>query len=209
MHVRLMRREDISQVTTIDREVFPTDWPPTNFSKEIENRLAIYVVVTENPPPASPLPPAPRSSFFDRFISVFSNREKPPVVQENPVIGYAGMWMLADEAHVMSLASTLQHRRQGIGEALLFAIFDIAGYHHARVVTLEVRESNLTAQNLYIKFGFRNVGTRVGYYLDNKEDAIIMTTDYIGSADVQTRLQALKNEMVARRGKITFDLFRT
>ena len=49
MYVRLMRRGDIDQVARIDREAFPTEWPPTNFARELENRLAYYIVACEDP----------------------------------------------------------------------------------------------------------------------------------------------------------------
>jgi len=209
MHVRLMQRQDITQVVKIDREVFPTDWPPTNFSKEIDNRLALYLVVTENPPPACTSPTIkPRPGFLARLKSVFVKPPETTLNPENPVIGYAGMWILADEAHVMSIASGLEHRRQGIGEALMLAIFELARQHKARVVTLEVRVSNDIAQRLYIKFGFKNVGLRKGYYIDNREDAIIMTTDYLESEEAKHQLGVLWDEFAGRYGQTTFDLDR-
>jgi ribosomal-protein-alanine N-acetyltransferase len=209
MHVRMMKRQDVTQVVKIDREVFPTDWPPTNFSKEMDNRLALYLVVTENP--ELPHPPAeakPQTGFFDRLKSLFREPVEVPVNNDNPVMGYAGIWILADEAHVMSIASRMEHRRRGIGEALLLAIFDLANQHKARVVTLEVRVSNIVAQRLYIKFGFKNVGIRKGYYLDNKEDAFIMTTDYLDSQEVESRLKSLWEELKVKRDNVTFDLDR-
>jgi [ribosomal protein S18]-alanine N-acetyltransferase len=209
MHVRLMQRQDITQVVKIDREVFPTDWPPTNFSKEIDNRLALYLVATENPPPACVSSQIkPRQSFYNHLKSLFVKPVATPSNPENPVLGYAGIWILADEAHVMSIASGLEHRRRGIGEALLLAIFELAKQHRARVITLEVRVSNIIAQKLYIKFGFKNVGIRKGYYLDNREDAIIMTTDYLESEDLQKRLGALWDEFTTSHGQTTFDLDR-
>jgi len=207
MHVRLMRRQDIARVVSLDREVFPTDWPPTNFAKELDNRLASYIVATENPPPPIPvtLPPQPKTLSV-RLKSLFSKSVEPPVIAEDPVLGYAGVWILADEAHIMSIASGPEVRRRGVGEALLLAIFDLARQHKARVVTLEVRVSNKVAQNLYTKFGFNIMGTRKGYYLDNREDATIMTTDYLESVEVQNRLQILKNEFALKYGQLTFDL---
>jgi len=209
MYVRLMRRQDVAQVSQIDREAFPTDWPPTNFGRELENRLAYYIVACDNPPlavsgnPSSP-PRQKPSGFLARLKSFFSGSDEIIIVTEDRIVGYAGMWILADEAHIMSIASRYGFRRKGVGEALLFALFDLAQMHKARVLTLEVRVSNSVAQNLYIKYGFKQAGIRKGYYLDNKEDALIMTTEYIGARDFQERLQKLKEEHNRKWGETVY-----
>ncbi len=210
MYIRLMRRSDVAQVAQIDREAFPTDWPPTNFARELENRLAYYIVVTEgnSPPP----PPPPRSlpdrpeGFLARLKRALSVHEDAPPEIEGQILGYAGMWILADEAHIMSIASRQEARHTGVGEALLTALIDLAQRHKARVVTLEVRISNTIAQNLYEKYGFQKVGTRKGYYLDNKEDALIMTTDNINSPAFQERLRQLRAAHLATRGPTVYDV---
>lgn len=90
------------------------------------------------------------------------------------VIGYAGMWVLIDEAHVTNIAVHPDFRRRGIGEKLLKELITRAASRGARRLTLEVRPSNEAAQRLYTKFGFEPKGVRKGYYTDNREDAIIM-----------------------------------
>jgi ribosomal-protein-alanine N-acetyltransferase len=92
------------------------------------------------------------------------------------VLGYAGMWVILDEAHVTTIAVDPLHRRRRIGERLLVALIDEAMRRGARWVTLEVRKSNLGAQALYRKYGFKDIGIRKGYYSDNREDAIVMWT---------------------------------
>ena len=186
--VRLMHRQDISQVTEIDHDAFPTEWPPTNFPRELENKLAYYIVVydTKDTSPQSDPKPAGREiqpGFLDRVRKIFSRTQIPK--EESPeevsILGYAGMWIMADEAHVTSIASHKEHRHQGIGETLLISLVELAIVKHARIVTLEARVSNQVAQNLYYKFNFDKLGVRKAYYLDNKEDAVIMSTEYIGS----------------------------
>ena len=99
------------------------------------------------------------------------------------VVGYAGMWLMADEAHITTFAVDPLWRRRRIGERLLLAMLDLAISRQAREVTLEVRLSNVPARRLYEKYGFRPVGLRPNYYSDNGEDALIMTTDQLeGSA---------------------------
>lgn len=92
------------------------------------------------------------------------------------IVGYTGMWVILDEAHVTTIAVDPRYRRQHIGERLLVALLDEAMRRGARWVTLEVRKSNYGAQALYRKYGFKEIGIRRGYYSDNREDAIVMWT---------------------------------
>lgn len=90
------------------------------------------------------------------------------------VIGYAGMWVVIDEAHVTNIAVHPEYRGRGIGEQLLSELFVRAKARGARRMTLEVRPSNAVARHLYEKHGFVARGLRKGYYSDTGEDAIIM-----------------------------------
>ena len=93
------------------------------------------------------------------------------------VIGYAGIWLMVDEAHITTFAVLPAYRRRGIGGLLLCELMDLAADLGATVATLEVRLSNTSARRLYQQFGFRPVGVRPRYYSDNGEDALIMTTE--------------------------------
>ena len=110
------------------------------------------------------------------------------------------MWLLADEAHITSIASHKDHRRQGIGEALLISLIEMAIAKKARIITLEARVSNQIAQNLYYKFSFDKLGMRKAYYLDNKEDAVIMSTEYIGSPSFQEKFTQVKKVCLQKWG---------
>ncbi len=110
------------------------------------------------------------------------------VARENGrVAGYVGIWIILDEGHVTNLAVHPDFRRQGIGEQLMLAIMAYARSRGARRITLEVRVSNLVAQNLYRKLGFVSVGTRPGYYHDNGEDAVIMWRNEDAATDRRAR----------------------
>jgi len=206
--VRFMRRQDIPQVTEIDREAFPNEWPPTNFARELVNKLAYYVVAYEtqqaDPKPANkPALEGGTSGFLNRLQNLFSRRQTPQDTsseKEPQILGYAGMWIMADEAHITSIASNKNQRHQGIGEGLLICLIEMAMKYQARIVTLEVRVSNQTAQNLYYKFGFDNLGNRKGYYLDNKEDAVIMSTEYIGSPSFREKFTQVKKAFLQKWG---------
>jgi len=208
-----MHRQDISQVTEIDHDAFPTEWPPTNFPRELENKLAYYIVVydTKDTSPQSDPKPAGREiqpGFLDRVRKIFSRTQIPKEesLEEVSILGYAGMWIMADEAHVTSIASHKEHRHQGIGETLLISLVELAIVKHARIVTLEARVSNQVAQNLYYKFNFDKLGVRKAYYLDNKEDAVIMSTEYIGSPSFREKLSKVKQAYFQKFGTFTNQL---
>lgn len=112
--------------------------------------------------------------------------------REEIVVGYAGMWVVLDEAHITTIAVDPPQRGQGIGEGLLIAMIEQAGERGARWMQLEVRRSNAVAQALYRKYGFRDVGVRRNYYSDNGEDAIVMWTGNIWEQAFRDRYEDLK-----------------
>ena len=117
------------------------------------------------------------------------------------IVGFAGIWLLVDEAHVTTFATRRSWRRQGIGERLLLALLDLARNRGAHAATLEVRPSNIAARRLYEKYGFMVVGIRPRYYSDDNEDALIMTTDPLDGPAMHDRLARLRAE-VSRRPDI-------
>jgi ribosomal-protein-alanine N-acetyltransferase len=93
------------------------------------------------------------------------------------VVGMIVVWLIVDEAHVATIATHPDFRRQGIGKNLLgYALRDLID-KGARSSFLEVRESNFAAQDMYHKFGYKESGRRRRYYKDNDEDAILMNLD--------------------------------
>jgi len=107
------------------------------------------------------------------------------------VVGYAGMWLMVDEAHVTTFAVLPLWRRSGIGGRLMVELVRLATELGARVATLEVRVSNIPARRLYQSFGFRPVGVRKRYYSDNGEDALIMNSAPLASTEMRSRLATL------------------
>ena len=95
-------------------------------------------------------------------------------LDDGEVIGYAGTWILDDEAQITNVAVEPDHRRKGVGMKLMDALIREAKKRGATRMTLEVRPSNTAALALYEKFGFVDCGRRPHYYLDNGEDAVIM-----------------------------------
>lgn len=208
-YVRRMRREDADQVLEIDREAFPTEWPPPNFRRELDNRLAHYIVAcrAEELVEEIPAPDPPRkglAGIVTRAKELFASSGPPETERsardEEFITGFAGFWAMADEAHITSIATRTVYQRQGIGELLLLSIIDLAARLKARMVTLEVRVSNTVAQRLYTKYGFSQVGVRRAYYSDNREDAVVMSTDNINSAAFQAHIRELKQAYQTRWG---------
>jgi ribosomal-protein-alanine N-acetyltransferase len=188
-----MCRDDIPQVTAIDREAFPTMWPPMNYHREMENQLAYYLVIAEAAPPTAALPqPYESGGLAGKVKEWLSNQSEN---RHEKVIGFAGFWMMAGEAHIISLAVKREWRRRGLGKLLLIELVDQAVKRQAEIVTLEVRVSNYEAQGLYLKHGFIGKGVRRAYYTDNREDALIMTLDDADSPDCCARFAAARRAL--------------
>ena len=90
------------------------------------------------------------------------------------VVGFVGVWIIAGEGDITNIAVSSKYRKLGIASNLLIKLFDVCKTFNCEDITLEVRASNIPAQNLYKKFNFKEEGIRKGYYSDNGEDAIIM-----------------------------------
>ena len=90
------------------------------------------------------------------------------------IVAMLVLWRIIDEAHIATIATHPDFRRQGIGERLMIVALLQAREEGARHVFLEVRAGNLAAQTLYKKYGFITTGVRPRYYKDNDEDAILM-----------------------------------
>ncbi len=99
--------------------------------------------------------------------------------EDEKLLGYAGSWLILEEAHLTNIAIDSDYHRCGIGEALLNAIVELCYQEEVKFITLEVRVSNVAVIGLYEKYGFQSLGTRKGYYQNNNEDALIMWTENI------------------------------
>jgi [ribosomal protein S18]-alanine N-acetyltransferase len=124
-----------------------------------------------------------------------------------PMAGYAGLWLMVDEAHVTTIGVHPDHRGHGAGELLFLGLIDIAQQMKATRLTLEVRVSNLGAQALYRKYGLEIAGIRRRYYSDNGEDAYIMWSEPLASPDFHARVAGLREQLADRmRGSFQLDL---
>jgi ribosomal-protein-alanine N-acetyltransferase len=193
---------DIPEVIEIERLSFSMTWPANSYKRELEqNRMARYVVARYEPGPGEP-PPPPRPKEVRRPfpLSLFPRPGERAGGEESglAVVGYGGLWLMVDEAHVTSVAVHPQFRSQGLGELLMLSLIDVSVRLQARYVTLEVRVGNAVARALYEKLGFHQTGIRPRYYTDNNEDAVVMWSDELHLPATRERLAALKRDLATR-----------
>lgn len=142
--VRMMTNEDIEQVCDIEKSSFPTPWSAFAFASELEDNQLACYCVIV------------------------------PEDEPKKVVGYCGMWVILDEAHITNIAILPDFRGNRLGEKLMVAMMGLARIKGAMNMTLEVRVSNTSAKRLYSRIGFKENGIRKKYYTDNNEDALIM-----------------------------------
>ena len=139
-----MRLDDLEEVLAIEAQGHPKPWTEKIFKEELEREWARLMVLRSE------------------------GREG------SKVVAFCNYWLVHDEVHLLNIATAREARRQGHGRDLLLHIIEVAKERSCRVVTLEVRESNVAAQTLYLSHGFQSVGVRPKYYADNREDAVVM-----------------------------------
>ena len=229
--IRPMEERDLAQVSEVEKDAFPEQFPPTSFRRELRNRMARYLTLVRSGDPThagqnrAGLPPLPNAPDADgvgppnangadsapgAFERLMSGARRMVWRRRNPswqpggelIAGFVGLWYITDEAHIVAIGVRSEYRGLGLGEALMIAAIEQAIQRGARVVTLEVRVSNHVAQNLYKKYGFTERGTRKGYYSDNREDALIMTSENLSDDACRAQLQRLAEAHETRWGAI-------
>ncbi|MDA8189736.1 MAG: ribosomal protein S18-alanine N-acetyltransferase [Dehalococcoidales bacterium] len=216
--VRPMEIDDIPEVTAIERQCFSMPWPANAYRRELrDNRLSRYIVAewVENEEArewqksalarkqqlheTAARGKSPVRRALEHLFQGLTRPEQEPWTVK--LAGYAGLWLMLDEAHVTTIAVRPSLRGHGLGELLFVGLTDLAMALGARYMTLEVRVSNIVAQNLYKKYGFHEEGIRKRYYSDNSEDALIMWSEPLGSASFQNRLADLKSALNKKLAK--------
>lgn len=173
LRFRPLSLEDLPALMAIEEQVFRMPWPASVYRRELTlNDQGLYYALELTEPV----------------------RLAPP----NTLLGYAGAWLLGDEAHLMTIAVAAGWQGLGLGEWLLLNLMDAVEAHGAQVMTLEVRIGNRRAIALYRRLRFRVAGRRRGYYADNLEDALIMTTPFLDEPQMLRR-RAQRRRLVSRR----------
>ncbi|MBA4179545.1 MAG: ribosomal-protein-alanine N-acetyltransferase [Anaerolinea sp.] len=135
------------------------------------------------------------ATAFERELT--QNRMARYVVLDtgSEIAGFGGIWLMVDEAHVVTVAVPPRYRRHGLGRLIVHGLVQLAQCEGMLDATLECRVSNTAARALYARYGFYEVGLRPRYYQDTQEDAVVMTTEPLASEPYQRRLQRLEEEL--------------
>lgn len=210
-----MTVDDVPEVSRVERRCFTNPWPASAYRRELQVPNQNYYVVLRDIDPsqvrdlsgvaaaepsngAAPERSMPRRTLlplaFGRKLGLAADEPVTPP----PILGFAGMWLAFDEAHITTIGIDPDVRGRGLGELLLVALFDEAFRRHTNWLTLEVRVSNTSAQALYQKYGFHEQGRRTRYYSDNNEDALIMWSGSLTDAEYQARIELLRDQLMAR-----------
>jgi ribosomal-protein-alanine N-acetyltransferase len=123
--------------------------------------------------------PWPRQAFADELARPWARLEILRHRATGRVVAFCNYWVVADEVHILNVAVRPEERRRGLAARLVSHMVEQAKRGKARVLSLEVRVSNLAALGLYRRFGFRDVGRRPRYYADNGEDALLMDLELV------------------------------
>ena len=141
-----MRPADLDEVLEIERLSHRSPWPRQVFIEELSRDWAHLIVLKE------------RRAGAAGMVAV----------------GFCNFWVVRDEVHVLNVATHPDERRKGHASRVLEHVIEFASRHACRYLTLEVRRGNQGAIKLYRQFGFRPVGIRPNYYVEDGEDAIVM-----------------------------------
>jgi ribosomal-protein-alanine N-acetyltransferase len=184
-----MTLADLDQVMEIEQVAFPTPWSARAYRYEIaENKHSTIVALR---------PAGGVKGPFERLARhILARRLR--LATPKPVLGYAGFWLLVDEAHIYTIAVHPHWQGRGLGELLLLSLMERGIVAGAERATLEVRTSNQIAQRLYSKYGFEIVSQRKGYYSDNNEDAYVMTTPSFATPEFRASLARQHSRLYAR-----------
>jgi [ribosomal protein S18]-alanine N-acetyltransferase len=205
-----MTQDDIDEVSAVETRSFPSAWPISAYRRELRNRRQSFYVVLRDDPDMTAITTTPRRLPEEDddgsripFLP-FLRRGGPS--RKLPILGFAGMWVLLDEAHITTIGVDPRRQGEGLGEFLFVALLDEATQRGATWITLEVRVTNDTAQSLYRKYGFSVQGRRPRYYSDNNEDAYIMWSESLRDPGYRQRLEDLRRSALQRLGGVGLEL---
>lgn len=180
LKLRYMRLSDIGAVVAIDRLSFDVAWSAQAYHFEVNESNYSHMVVLED---ARPM--AKPKSTLERIIRSVSGGG----LSDVEILGYGGLWNIAGEAHISTIAVHPRHRGNGYGELLLAGMMTRSVRLRAAYVILEVRVSNSIAQSLYRKYGFETKTIKERYYQSDGEDAYEMRFNLTSEAKERTERQ--------------------
>ncbi len=147
--IRQMTVEDMPAVMALEKQAFKNPWSAELLQRELQHEWSTILLVEEEREAGAPV-----------------------------LLGLAIFWIVHDEVHVLNVATAPEHRRRGVARAVMDEVLARGKARRCTLATLEVRRSNEAALQLYRSLGFRPVGIRPNYYVDEGEDAIVMVLDF-------------------------------
>jgi ribosomal-protein-alanine N-acetyltransferase len=147
--IRQMTVEDLPAVMALEKQSFKNPWSPELLQRELQHEWSTILLVEEERGEGGPV-----------------------------LLGLVIFWIVHDEVHVLNVATAPEHRRRGVARAVMDEVLARGKARRCTLATLEVRRSNEPALQLYRSLGFRPVGIRPNYYVDEGEDAIVMVLDF-------------------------------
>lgn len=185
-----MTQDDVAEVSQVEHRCFNNPWPTSAYRRELRDpEHNYYVVARWRSPNAQAIVPEERPRVSFPRIPFLRRAEQST---KGPILGFAGMWLMLDEAHITTIGVAPEQRGKALGEMIFLNLLDEALRRRARWMTLEVRVSNAAALSLYGKYGFTQQGLRKRYYSDNGEDAYIMWSPPLNEPPMPQRLQELR-----------------
>lgn len=207
VHLREMTRADLHEVQRIERRAYADAWPQTTFDTELRNELASYIVAIERPVDRD-VRGAPRErpsrdggGVRDALRRLLGRGGPPP----DRIVGFAGVWLMIDQLHIVTIAVDTPREGEGIGQRLLLECLAIAERAALPLVVLEVRPSNARARRIYERFGFRESGRLAAYYKNNDEDALVMIARDLHGDAMRARIATIIAELAERFPALTWD----
>lgn len=191
-----MRLDDVPEVSRVEHRCFTNPWPESAYRRELRNPSSNYYIVLRHRQPRTESDRGQAEPRGRLALLPLLRRSEPQVT--DPIVGFAGMWVLYDEAHITTIGVAPEYRRRGLGEVLILDLFAEAMRRRCEWVTLEVRVSNEPAQRLYEKYGFTRRGIRRRYYSDNGEDAYIMWSESLHDPAYRQRCAELRQRLFDR-----------
>ena len=159
--------DDLERVMQIELQGFAHPWSADLIRRELEHDWSTILLAVS----WGREPPAPTA--FGGFVE-----QRPGhALSFETIAGFVVYWLVHDELHILNLATAAEERRRGVARALMNEASERARARGAVLGTLEVRRSNAPALALYHALGWRQVGVRRNYYVDEGEDAIVMVQD--------------------------------
>ena len=150
-------------------EVLREGEPPLRFERLASRHIPALLPIEHESYPD----PWTQGMFRQEIISETSHFFM--VYQDHDLVGCGGFWLILDEAHITKLTVSTRHRRRGLGKEILHFLLEQGRREGAVRTSLEVREMNTPARELYEKSGFEEIGMRKGYYRRTGETAVVMS----------------------------------